>query len=232
MDWWTLDSSNSSIQLAAGAGSLWQLDEKPNHEIWCYAGYSKTWVSCGANTLTTGIAAGGDRLYQIRSDGQIFWHFKQRSTPWVQISNPSDSPSVKIVAQGDQLYRIDLEGKVFRHGSIQKWSPLGGAGAAKIVCGGGDVYGLEMDGSINRYSGIGEKWTQVDPSLDTKDIAAGGGQLYKIREDGAVYRYNGGEGSNSSWVFVDNCPTNSKLVVSSSGALYRHSGIKTFALTN
>lgn len=245
--WRKLDNNIKTVDIAAGAGHLYQL----HHDGWiwrsngteCSGESCPGWVRLDNNRRTLAIVAGGGNLYQLHNDGRIWKSTgvacSGDSCPgWRMLDN--NAATLSIAASGNKLYQLH------RNGRIWEWTGQNCAGDScpgwrmldnnprtiKIWATDGKLFQLHYDGRVWRYTGApcsGQScpgWRLLDNNPRTVDLSVNNGNLYQRHRNGEIWRSTGVDCSGDNcpgWKRLDNNPRSTGI----NGALYQdhHDGL-------
>jgi len=157
------------------------------------------WSVLDTNPDTVSISAASGKLYQLRTNGQIWRYTGTPLSGWQMIG---DNPATTaIVTGGSSLYQLRNTGAIYKYTGtpIKGWQLLDNNAATKlIVADGNNLYKLHNTGAIWKYTGTAN-WQLLDNNFATKAIAAAGGDLYQLHYTGAIWKYAG----TSNWQLLD-----------------------------
>jgi len=178
---WTAHAYNISATLLEPHFNIelsWSYEEQPP---------VPDWEVLDDNAASVAIAAGGNNLYQLWSNGSTWKYVGPPMTGWQQIGDNINT--VAIAAGGDSLYELHNNGHIWRYDGT--WKQLDNNPATKqIIAADDNLFQLWSSGNIFKYVGPPMTgWKQLDNNPATKQIIAAGDDLYQIRDNGYILKY-------------------------------------------
>ena len=178
------------------------------------------WQQLDNNAATKAIAAAGNNLYQLHTNGKIWRYTGTPMTGWQMLDN--NAATISIVAGGNNLYQLHNTGKIWRYTGVPMtgWQLLDNNAATKaIIAADNNLYQLHNNGKIWKYTGVPlTGWQLLDTNGATVSIVAGGGNLYQLHNTGKIWRYTGIP--LTGWQQIDNNPA-AKAIVAVDNTLYQ-----------